>query len=56
MIFELTLRPSYLVVFQEVTRLEGEEQGHVVVQRVFTVDIIGLVLQQPARLVHHPIW
>ncbi|TNN62600.1 hypothetical protein EYF80_027199 [Liparis tanakae] len=41
--------------FVEVARLEGEEQRHVVLQRVFAVDVISLVLQQPARLVHHPI-
>lgn len=46
---------SYLIVFQEVSRLEGEEQGHVIIQRVFAVDIIGFVLQQPACLVQHPI-
>lgn len=51
----MTLKPSHLVVLQEVARLEGEEQRHVVLQRVFTVDVISLVLQQPARLVHHPI-
>lgn len=49
-------KPSYLIISQEVPGLEGEEQWHVVVQGVFTVDIIGLVLQQPACLVQHPIW
>lgn len=45
----------YLVVLQEVSGLEGEEQGHVIVQWVFAVNIISFVLQQPACLVHHPV-
>lgn len=46
----------YLIVPQEVAGLEGEEQRHVIVQRVLAVDIVRLVLQQPACLVHHPVW
>lgn len=45
----------YLIVPQEVAGLEGEEQGHVIVQRVLAVDIVRLVLQQPACLIHHPV-
>lgn len=51
----LLIFPSYLVVLQEVAWLEGEQQRHVVVQRVFAVDVVGLVLQQPSRLVYHPV-
>ena len=35
--------------------LVGEQQRHVIVQRVFAVDVVSLVLQQPACLVQHPI-
>lgn len=40
------------------SRLEGEEQGHVVVlgECVFMMNIISFVLQQSARLIHHPVW
>lgn len=51
----LLIFPSHLVVLQEVAWLEGEKQRHVVVQRVFAVDVVGLVLQQATRLVHHPV-
>lgn len=45
----------HLIVSQEVSWFEGEQQGHVIVQGVLTMDIISFVLQQPARLIHHPI-
>lgn len=34
----------YLIVSQEVARFKGEEQGHVIVQGVLTVDIVCFVL------------
>lgn len=54
----MTLLLLYLIVSQEVSRFKGEEQGHVVVfgECMFMMNIISVVLQQSAGLIHHPVW
>ena len=53
--FNHLLFERHLVVPEEVSRFKGEEQGHVVVHRVFAVNVVRLVLQQAASLVDHPV-
>lgn len=45
----------YLVILQKVAWFKREQQRHVVIFGMLAMDVVGFILQQPARLVHHPV-